>query len=246
MLRQAFRTYVVSLHPRNLKKVPKEQRPSWFLMFYWLVLNPMIVGSQDKIGENYLFFLLDTLIKFFPLLLMWWSNLLGRIYMPKAMFFAPMQKEERKAYINHILLIKIGIPLLLGMILEIIRGLFFEINIIKNFVTLFIQFSFGIGYYICNTYTVNKYGSTRYIYCGIRDKNGVPKTAWLNVLNIGMAFALLVGLEISDFKTNMTFFDAFLLGFFFMLLFIFDILIIKTQYRSMIKDSCDYELNIEI
>ena len=70
----------------------------------------MIVGSQNGIGEDYLFFLLDTLIKCFPLLLMGWSNLLGRISMPKAMFFVPMQKEERKAYINYILLIKIGIP----------------------------------------------------------------------------------------------------------------------------------------
>ena len=61
-----------------------------------------------------------------------------------------------------------------------------------------------------------------------------------------MSVALLVGLEISDFTTAMTFLDAFLIGFFFLLLFIFDILIIKTQYRSMIKESCDYELSFGI
>lgn len=243
MLRQAFQIYLVSLHPRNLKKVPKERQPSWFLMIYWVVIAPMMLNKSEGL-ENYFMVVLDNIIKFFPILLMLWSNLLGKIFMPKAMFLAPMQKEERKQYINNIILIKIGIPILLGILLEIIRGFFFEINLLRSAVIIFIQFSFGIGCYICNTYPIDRY--CRSINLGVKDKNGNPKTAWLNVFNMGIGIALLVSFEITDFTTNMTFFDGFLFVFLLGLLVIFDILIIKTQYRSMIEDSCDFELSFGI
>lgn len=246
MMKQAWRSYLASLHPRNIKKINIEKSSPWFVAVYWLIINPMIGAYEGRFDYwTYIGFLA---IKAIPIIVLCWTNIVSRLSVPKALYLTPMKQEERIEYLRCLMLIKITVPTILSIILNLVWGLFKEINILLTGLIAFIYVSIGIGSYMCSD-LVNKYN--RHISKAVRDKNGEPKDAWLNGFVIFFGIILLVGLEAGDLNgqisiTGENSFAAIIVGIIVMLLMIGDIVIIKTRYKATLQDLCNYEVTYRI
>lgn len=250
MLKQAFRSYIVSLHPRNWKKVKNDSFPTSSVVLYWMVLYPTIVGHYGPDAKvHWSIYLSYMFVKFMPAILLAWSNMCGRLPMPKMMYLAPMKEEERYHYIKSLLLIKIGIPMLLSLVLQLIWMFFFEMSILQMVIILFAYMSIGVGCYVCSD-LVNKHG--RRILIAKIDKNGEPKEASLNVIEYFLGMVVLIALESTDFLgldridfgTSAYGIVVFLV--LLMILLIGNVVILKTRYQDTLKNLCNYEVTYGI
>lgn len=242
MFKQAWRSYLASLHPRNYKKINIEKSAPWFAAMYWLIFNPMIGAGEGRF--DYGIYIGFMTIKAIPMIVLWWSNIVSRLSVPKALYLTPMKQEERIEYLRCLMLIKITVPTILSIILNLVWGLFKEINILLTGLIAFIYVSIGIGSYMCSD-LVNKYN--RHISKAVRDKNGEPKDAWLNGFVIFFGIILLVGLEAGDLKgqiriTGEDILPTAIIGTIALILLICDIVIVKTRYEGTLQDSCIYEV----
>lgn len=249
MLRQAWRSYLASLNPRNIKKVNAEKKPSWFLIFYWLFFFPAhIVSNSTETGLHYSVYIAYFIVKLLPLLLLMWSNMVDKLSMSKALYLSPMRVEEREEYIRGLMMIKILTPAVFSILLQMIWGYFFGFNILQVLLVAFLYISIGIASYIASD-LINRYN--RNISPAVRDKNGEAKDAWLNVVTLIISILFLIGLEVRDLANNATFSEASLFenvvlyGALSMIL-IMDIVIMKTGYTASIKDRCNYEIAFKI
>lgn len=242
MMKQAWRSYLASLHPRNYKKINIEKSSPWFVAVYWLIINPMIGAYEGRFDYwTYIGFLA---IKAIPIMVLCWTNIVSRLSIPKALYLVPMKQEERVEYLRSLMLIKIAVPTILSVLLNLIWGCYREVNLWLTGLIAFIYISIGIGSYMCSD-LVNKYD--RHISRAVRDKNGEPKDAWLNGFVIFFGIILLVGLEAGDLKgqiriTGEDILPTAIIGTIALILLICDIVIVKTRYEGTLQDSCIYEV----
>ena len=238
MLKQAFRSYLSSLHPRNIKKI--KNNGSWFWPIYFLVIYPALMSASNPNFAKYMWF---TMIKLSPFFLMWWSNISSKFLMPKTMFLCPMKQEDRKEYINYVLLLKIGFPVLFGIVIELVWSIFYGFHPWQILAIAFIHFSFGVSTYICFEASGKNDQPISY---ARKDKNGQIRWAWMNLVNTVLAMLLLMGFELSDMTSVMSFPGAVVIGCWLGALLIFDVLIVVKQYKGTVESACDYELTFRV
>lgn len=235
MFKQAWRSYLASLHPRNFKKIKNPGLD--FIWLYWFLINPILVDYEE--GEDWVIKVFFWITILTPYMLMWWSNLGHKLSMPKMMYMLPMQVEGRKEYLNTLLAIKIGFPTVVHIVLQLIQGVLYGIDWLEVLLSTLGVISFGIGMYVCSELR-SKFD--RYIRYGVRGKDGTGKDAWLNwFCMIYAVFYRLVAMMIeSDGQPIGVLGWIWIIGFLSILL-IFDIAIIKTRYYATIEDVCNYE-----
>jgi len=230
MFRQAWNTYWKSLHPRNLKNA--KYKPDFFWFIIWL--HPVIMNPD---GVSILgFYYMVT--KFLPFFFMVWSNMASKLAMPKAMFFTPMKIEDRRKYINALMMIKIIVPIILSLVLHLVLFAFMKEFRWLEFVTCaFTVFTFGIGMYVCSELT-GQYD--RYIRYAIIRKDGVVIDAWLNWICMGVSIGFTMGFSLTE-NGGMSDADWTMMLIMLTILALISYIIIKTNYRSTIENVCDYE-----
>lgn len=240
MFKQAWKSYLTSLHPRNYKKIKEHWMSGMWI--YWLIINPIMQDfndSGDAVGQ--ISFWIMTLTPYF---LMWWSNLGGRLPMPKQMYLLPMKQPERGKYIRSLLSIKIGFPVLVGLFLQIFRGLIYGIEPLRILLCTAALISFGIGMYVCSSLR-SKFD--RYIRYAVRGEDGTGKDAFLN--GMCMIFSIIYHLLVAAVKVTErdSLWEVILwIMIPLMIMIIMDIAIIKSRYLWTIVDACNYEENFNI
>ena len=245
MTKQAWRSYIASLHPRNLKKVNNDNHAQFFNLMWWLAIYPSIIAGEGRDSEiHWGVYMLYLTAKFLPILFMSWSNMCGRLPMPKMMYMAPMREEDRYAYIKSLMMIKITVPMGLSLVLLLIWNCFFEISVIQIVAILFVDLSIGIGDYVCST-LVNKHN--RRIVAAMHNKEGEVKDAWLNNIVVFASMVVLVVLESTDFRGGIMDLDGSTFGVIVFVLILIglligDIVIIKTRYKDTLDNLCNYEI----
>ena len=239
MLKQAWRSYLAALHPRNIKKIKGSSNGFWLL--YLSCIWPMTaVGTlDDRSTKSVLLFY----IKMIPLLIMGWSNISSRFLMTKEMYLCPMKREEREKYIKYVLYFKIGVPVLVGVIVESIWTIVTGVNILRSVVIIFLYVSICIDMYICLD---TREKTNNRITLGRIDKNGKLKWAWMNFLSFVYGLMILFFCEETDFTTQVDLVDRVFIGFGLVMIAIFDVLIILFQYKHTIDQALDYEYAFNI
>lgn len=237
-MKQVLHRYLQSIHPRNIKLLMKDNRASFFLMLWWFALYPFILNQGKNPPEEAITTTVHLVIRLLPVLLMSWSNIAGKIPMSKAMFLAPLKEAERKEYIKNTLYVKIGVPMLFSLILEIVLAFFYKTNVIQIFVIEFTMFSMGLGEYLC-CHLINKHD--RHIDLAFVDKDGQVKEAVMNMMNVILGFLLFIGLEYTDFTPSMPILDGVIVISLLLLMLVFDIRILKTRYQSTVDTISNYE-----
>ena len=223
MFKQAWSTYWKSYNPKKLKIDNSKVQP---IDFFWGVY--FLIAVQNSEVKFYM------ITKLIPLALMLWNNVVGKLYMPKAIYLSPMGEKGRKEYINSLLLIKIGVPTIANIILQIIYALFYEFNLFALMTSAFAQLSLGIGMYVCCEMR-SKYD--RYIRYAVPGKDGTGKDAWLNYFCMIFAMVASVFCGIEANRIGLLIFDITLL----IVLLIMDIAILKSRYQVTIDYVCNYE-----
>ena len=176
-------------------------------------------------------------------MLMAWSNISSKFLMSKAMFLCPMKRKERSTYINCVLLFKIGIPVVLGVAIELIWSLFFGFKPWQILTIAFTHFSIGIASYLCFE---GKGKNDQNINFARKDKSGNIRWAWVNIVALVWGVIVLVCMEIADMTSAMSWDSAVIIGGSVIMLLVCDIWIIKTQYHDTIEQAGDYELTFRV
>ena len=244
MFKQAWRSYLTSLHPRNYKKI--KGGALFGVWLYWIVISPLlnsISKGSEAIEQSWFY-----AITFTPYVIMWWSNLEHKLQIPKQMYLLPMKLSQRAEYVKYLLFIKIGFPTLVGVILHVIYGFVYEFELFSIFACMIAKISFGIGMYVCSELR-SKYD--RYIRYAVRQKDGTGTDACLNwmcmiysaIFHINATF-IEVAAEVETAGEN----SICSIVLWYIILFIplipmiiMDIAIIKTRYHASIVDVCNYE-----
>lgn len=234
MLKQAWRSYLAALHPRNIKKVKGSSNAYWIL--YWLFICPMMVlSSRDDINGNSTLYLI---IKMLPFLIMSWSNISSRFLMTKEMYLCPMKREERERYVNYILCFKIGVPAVVGLIIEIIWSVATGFHIFRSIIMVVIYISVGIAIYICLD-TLEQ--TNRRVTWGKIGKDGKIKWAWMNLISFVYGLLIMFAFEDTDLTAQMDALSGVFIGVGLVLIAVFDVLIIRLQYKQIIDQAQNYE-----
>jgi len=241
MLKQAWKSYLAALHPRHLRKAYDRGQGFWIL--YWLVIYPAIIGMGRDIEYQTVIWL--TLLRLVPIFIMKWSDLNSKFLMPKAMFLSPMKEEQRREYINDVLLIKIGVSVLCGIGIEIIWSIFNGFHFGRTFIIAMMIFSIGIASYI-SLDTLGKVDKK--IYFIVKDKTDNTKFHWLNsvvifacIIAIGAIAILEIGAEAS-----LAFACKVFIGATAILMIFMNITIIFGEYKATVALASDYELQFKI
>ncbi len=240
MLKQAWRSYLASLHPRNYKYI---KNGAFFGMwFYFMVISP-IINDYDHSGEavEQLWFYAVNLT---PYLIMWWSNLEHKLSMPKQIYLLPMKAPQRAEYVRNLLYIKIGFPALVGVILHIIRGFIYEMEPLRILSCAIAMVSFGIGMYVCSSLR-SKFD--RYIRYAVRGEDGMGKDAWLNwmcMIYSAVYHFIASGVEVEQGGSILVSVLWYVVPL--ALIIIMDITIIRTRFLWTVVDTCNYEEHFNV
>lgn len=233
MMRQAFQSYLATLHPRKSGKY--KENPRYFVhafislcIFIWILewINMWIVVS-----------------KAIPLFLIKWSNLQIGSNMGKAMLLCPMTKESRKEYMNFIIGFKIGCPVVLEMLIEMMWSMIYGFDIRRFLLMVIIYTSYGIAETI-HIDVIDKIDHR--ILPGKKDATGNVKWAWLNFLVGFISLVLVLNYGLTELESMEGQFYAIVTSIGSALLIIMDIIIICTQYKDMVEEATDYELAFHI
>lgn len=242
MFKQAFRSYVASFHPRNLKKAYDDGKLFWLL--YWLVIYPAIMRIvPDNVEYQDVIFL--VIIRLIPFFLMEWSNINSKFLMPKVMFLCPMKEKERKEYLNYVLLIKIGVSVLCGVCVEVIWSIFNGFHIWRILIIAIMNLTIGVATYI-SFETLGK--MNRKVYSIVKDKTDNTKNHWINNLAIVCAIAAIASLSILDIgaEESLAFGCKLFIGVMTVGAIVMDVVIISGEYKATIALVGDYELHFNI
>ena len=235
MVKQAWRSYLASLHPRNYKKIKNVGIE--IIWIYWFIIDPIIndFAYGNEAAKQTSFYAMI----FIPYAIMWWSDLDQRLSMPKQMYLLPMKFNQRAEYVRDLMLIKIGFPTLIGLILQMIRGHMYEIQPFRVFVCTIAMVSFGIGKYVCSSLR-SKFD--RYIRYAVRGKDGTGKDAFLNgICMIYSAIYLFIASGIEFGPDDNWIIKMIWIMVPFIIMITLDIAIIKSRYVQTIIDICNYE-----
>lgn len=242
MMKQAWRSYLASLHPRNLRKAYDEGKLFWLL--YWLIIYPTMMRFATDSLEAYEVIHL-VVFRIIPYLLMGWSNINSKYLMSKMMYICPIKEEARQEYIKYVLFIKIGVSLLLSILIEGIYSIFYGFSIIKILIMVVMIFSIGIATYI----SLETFGKMdKKTYTIVKDKTDNTKHHWLNnlvliaaLMVIGAVSILDVGAEESLALCCNVFIVAMTI-----LLIIMDVIMVRGEYKATVALAGDYELSFRI
>ncbi len=221
MMKQAWRSYLASLHPRNIRKA--YDKGAIFPLIYWFVIYPLIMNAtSDSVDYDNVMALM--LMRMIPAIVLGWSAIGSKYLMPKAMYLSPMKEHERKEYIKNVLLIKIGTTICLGMCIEIVWGIFIGFHIWKLMVMLIADLSIGVAYLV----------------------SGEKKES--NTFSKVMAVLLMVSIAFVEVGTegSLTLFNNVFIVITTVILLIIDIMIIRKKYDATIALAGDYELAFKI
>ncbi len=230
MLKFAWRAYVKTFQLKSIKEAAKKDFSIWLLPLFWLLINPIFVVG----AENVLDFYLGILYRFVPMIIMAVSNISSKFLMSKSLFLTPMSFADRKDYLQKVLLMKIGVPVLVGMGIECIRGIWFGFSLGQLLAMSFLHISQGISIYLC-VETIGKNDAR--IQWARRKKDGSYGGAWLNLINFALILLLLVGLEEGELAGEWSGIIICWLG----VILVLDILIVSRQYEDTIEYLGDYE-----
>lgn len=238
MLKQAFRSYLASLHPRNIKKVKGSSNAYWII--YWIFIWPMMMRTwNDETGNSTLY----LITKMIPFLIMSWSNISSKFLMTKEMYLCPMKSEERERYINYILYFKIGFPVFVGLLIEIVWSFFIGFHVFRTLAMVFIYFSVGIAIYICLD-TVDQ--TNRRVTWGRTGRDGKVKWAWMNLISFVYGLMIMFSFENTDLTVQMDILSGVFIGVGLILMSIFNVLIIRMQYRETMEQAQNYEYEFKV
>ena len=246
MMKQAFRSYIASIHPRNIKNL-KEKAPGWwvYVLIIGLYVVPAILleGSPQNWTASYILLLL-------PMLFMTWSDLNSKYLMSKRLFLCPMKKEEREEYIRCVLICKISGALVVGVLVWVIWCMDYGVQIWRLGMMLFIYASAGIATYISYEYRIVEIGQkTPWV---IYEKDGKKIYPHLGTILICAVFLEMGAFAYLDFTPEILraekvfpFFAAGV-GIVFIAMVILDIVIIKGQFPYVTENIGDYGKNFKI
>ena len=147
-MKQALRSYLASIHPRNIKKL-KELGATSYVYFFVFGIYALVAILPGQTVNDWIFTFIFLLI---PMFFMSWSDMTSRYLMPKPMFLCPMKEEERKEYIRCVLKCKIGGPMILGIVIYLIYSIDYGFSIWKFAFMLFMYFSAGVASYMAYEY----------------------------------------------------------------------------------------------
>lgn len=243
MMKQAWKSYLASLHSRNLRKI--YHNGEWLFWLYWLVIYPAIIGMTSEDTTEYVRTMYTILIRLIPFLIMEWSNTNSKYLMTKMMFLIPMKEEQRKEYINDVLVIKIGVSSLCGMIIEVVYSIFYGFSFWRMILISIANVSIGISSYI-SVETFGKLDEKRYAI--LQDKIGIKKTHRMHWLAHFCSVMVIAALSILDIgaEESLAFVCKLLIGIMVIGLVIFDIRTIQREYQATIALAGNYELAFRI
>lgn len=246
MMKQAWRSYLASIHPRNIKKL-KERAPGWWVYALIIGLNlipaSLLEGSPQNWTASYIFLLL-------PMFFMTWSDLNSKYLMSKPLFLCPMKKEEREEYIRCVLICKISGALVAGVLVWIVWCMDYGVQIWRLGMMLFIYASAGIASYISYEYPTVEIGQK--IPWVTYDKDGKKIYPHLGSILICAVFIEMGAFGFLDFAPDVLkaekIFPFFVAGvsIVFVAMVILDIAIIKGQFPYITENIGDYEKNFKI
>lgn len=242
MLKQAWRSYLASLHSGNLEKMRNEAGYMWMYVVFFISWGVTTLITDQKYADTmWAWFLRMT-----PVALMLWSDLVSKLLMPKNMFLCPMKEEERKEYIHCVLFIKIGVVVVVAIIVELIWSIFYGFSVIRMCIVAFAFFSIGIANYIGVGF--KDLEKDPFV---VREKNGNFLVVGLNTLSVFFMMFFMYAITAADLDNSEWSEDTTILFiavtiFFVLALLFFDIMIIKEQYKYVIKQSTDYELHFKV
>ena len=246
MLKQAWRSYLASLHPRNIKKI----RESYGYTYFWLVLFVfyayIAVEQTNGYADLYCGVLLRLLL---PLGLMGYSNLTSRYLMPKAMFICPMKEDERKEYINCVIFIKISAMVVSSLCTELIWSKFFGFRLWEVMIVPFLIFLVGVAEYLGYEVKRDEKGQLPSV---TEDKRGDRIPVWKNsavAMLVIVSIAFLVGYDMEMLVEENAVSQMIFLGLAgvcsaFVILLAYQV--VKGQHKYVIEQSSDYELHFKI
>lgn len=244
MFKQALRSYIVSLHPKNIKKLRESM--AYGIVYMFVIICYALAGTLSN--GTYADVVCLSAVRLIPLCITAYSSLSSRYLIPKAMFLCPMKEKERKEYINCVLTIKIGVPVILGIFVEMIWSLFYGFNLFRTVIITFAIFTIGVATYIGYEERRTENGRIPAI---VKDENGNKVVLWMNSFAIVIAvfsIYLFTSLDMKPIVWNSKVgIGVFIiLAFFLIILVVFDVVIIKNQYKYVIQQSSDYELQFRI
>ena len=221
MIKQAWRSYLASLHPRYLRKA--YDNGAIFPLIYWFVIYPLIMNATTD-NVDYYVVMAYMSMRLIPFLIMGWSSIGSKYLMPKVMYLSPMKEQEREEYIKNVLLIKIGVSVFLGLCIEVIWGFFTGFHIAKVIVIVFVNLSIAVAHLVS-------------------DKNkGTNTFAEIVALLVIMSIVFLeVGTE-----GSLTILCNWFIVIAVTLLLILDIMIIRKKYLATIALAGEYEVAFKI
>lgn len=231
MYKQAWRSYLASIHPRNIKKA--KEKGYLFTSFFWFFIYPSIIATNQE--EEMAEVILMSALRFMPFLMLAWSNGNSPFLMSKALFLAPLKENERRAYVKAGLVIKIGMSVVLSLVIETILSIFYGINIYRICVMVFTHFTLVIAFHI-----------------SFSQPHGKGKTSsqmhWVNILTIIFAIFGVYACSILDVgaEASLAIFCKVLIGIMVAGYIIFDYIVIRQGFDATVALAGNYELTFRI
>lgn len=233
MMKQAWRSYLASLHPRYLGKA--YDSGLIFPLLYWLVIYPtiMVLVNKENSAEIYLW-MAHMYMRMIPFFVMEWSNMNSKYLMTKKMYLSPMKETEREDYIKHVLFIKIGMTILIGICVDLVWGMFNGFHLAKMIVMIVANLSIGVSSYISFT--------------GLGKTKTNTKNHWANNVVTITAFLVIVAIAILEVgaEESLALVCNWYIVIAVIILLILDVVIIQKEYKETITLAGDYELAFKI
>lgn len=231
MLKQAWRSYLASIHPRNIKKA--KEKGYLFTSFFWFFIYPSILAANQE--KEMAEVILISAFRFMPFVLLAWSNGNSPFLMSKAMFLSPLKENERRAYVKAALVIKIGMSVALSFVIEMILSIFYGVNVFRICVMVFTHFTLGIAFHI-----------------SFFEPKGTGKTSsqmhWVNILTIIFAIFGTYACSILDVgaEASLALFCKILIGIMIAGYIVFDYIVIRKRFDVTVALAGNYELTFRI
>ena len=243
-MKQALRSYLASIHPRNIKKL-KEVGFASYVYFFVFGIYALVAILPGQTVNDWVFTYAFLLI---PMFFMSWSDMTSRYLMPKPMFLCPMKEEERKEYIRCVLKCKIGAPMILGIVIYMIYSIDYGFSIWKLAFLLFMYFSAGVAGYMAYEYRSIKGEKAPF---QVKMEDGKLINSWAGSF---VPFATIFGIAVivlaEDYSPEIIqrIFPIYILlgGVLLVSLIFVDIEIIKNHAPYILKNVGDYERNFKI
>lgn len=229
MLKQAWRSYLSSINPRNIKK--ETIKGQFFQILFWLLIYPNLIIHDLEMKEA----IWISVFRFVPFFLLVWSNENSPFLMSKAMFLVPLKEHERTAYVKAGLVIKTVVSVTLAFVIEMILSIFYGMDFVEICVMLLIQFTYAIALHISFANPKGKEQTSSQMH-------------WVNQIVIIFGVLLVYAYSILDIGAEaiLALICKILIGIAVVGYIIFDYLVIKNRFDTAVALADNYELTFQI